>query len=553
MLVRIQSPEGQARIKAEPNEPITSLFDKIAAQLKLTKTFSLSRSTKADDIITVSDTQTLSGARIKHGDMLYLSFLKTAEAGAPDPVLDEVDAILDGLDGMVKRERDPRLCHESCGTGTRSCLHCLPLSPFDPAVLSKKDPPIKFLAFHSYIRQLQSGADHGRMLNLEEENCKINKDCKHCPGWPKSICTKCQPQAITVKRQTFRHVDYVEFASPTVVNTFIEAWRKGGVQRIGYMYGRYEPYDFVPLGIKAVVHAIYEPPQTGAADGLELRDDEHETLLDGIASKLNLQRVGWIFTDLEAEGTKGSVRYKRFISDTTTVFSAGEVLQAALMQSTYPNMVASKYSLDGKYGSKFVTCVVSGGEDKTVQITAFQATNQATSMARAELLAPSTRAANAMYVHEASDDLYVPEVHYQTQNEYGKEVKIKAEPEFPSDYLHVQLQTGSGTGAGFADLAPFVVENRGALGESQDLAALHKRFNGPGSLMLKCMDLHVMYFLATNAIVPLGDDINGLLESIASGEEMRVEGWAAMSPKWATLIMLMSESSMMDQGAMGGW
>ena len=75
---------------------------------------------------------------------------------------------------------------------------------------------------------------------------------------------------------------------------------------------------------------------------------------------------------------------------------------------------------------------------------------------------------------------------------YGKEVKIKAEPEFPSDYLHVQLQTGSGTGAGFADLAPFVVENRGALGESQDLAALHKRFNGPGSLMLKCMDLHVM-------------------------------------------------------------
>ena len=26
--------------------------------------------------------------------------------------------------------------------------------------------------------------------------------------------------------------------------------------------------------------------------------------------------------------------------------------------------------------------------------------------------------ADARYVHEASDDLYVPEVHYQTQNEY---------------------------------------------------------------------------------------------------------------------------------------
>ena len=76
------------------------------------------------------------------------------------------------------------------------------------------------------------------MLNLSEMNCKINKDCKHCPGWPKGICTKCQPPAITVTRQEFRQVDYVEFASPTVVNEFIDAWRKGGVQRIGYMYGR---------------------------------------------------------------------------------------------------------------------------------------------------------------------------------------------------------------------------------------------------------------------------------------------------------------------------
>ena len=55
------------------------------------------------------------------------------------------------------------------------------------------------------------------------------------------------------------------------------------------------------------------------------------------------------------------------------------------MQASYPNIVATKHSLDGKFGSKFVTCVVSGGEDKAIGITAYQATNQAVAMAKGSI------------------------------------------------------------------------------------------------------------------------------------------------------------------------
>ena len=55
------------------------------------------------------------------------------------------------------------------------------------------------------------------------------------------------------------------FEHPAIVDRFLDGWRQSGRQRVGYLLGFYTDYEDVPLGIRAVVRAIYEPPQVTTA------------------------------------------------------------------------------------------------------------------------------------------------------------------------------------------------------------------------------------------------------------------------------------------------
>ncbi|KAI1232499.1 hypothetical protein IHE44_0006964 [Lamprotornis superbus] len=358
--------------------------------------------------ITAAQNKSLNLLKIKHGDMLFLypsspagSSSETMDTsvsqnsrpgGAPQVVEDEIDQYLIKQDGKIYRNRDQQLCrHGPLG----KCVHCVPLEPFDEDYLNHLEPPVKHMSFHAYIRKLTGGADKGKFVALENISCKIKSGCEGHPPWPEGICTKCQPSAITLNRQKYRHVDNIMFENHTIADRFLDFWRKTGNQHLGYLYGRYTEHKDIPLGIRAEVAAIYEPPQIGTQNSLEILEDPKAEVVDEIAAKLGLRK-------------------QCSPSPFDTYFlSAEECITAGNFQNQQPNIC--RLSPDGHFGSKFVTVVATGGPDNQVHFEGYQVSNQCMALVRDECLLPCRDAPELGYAKESSSEQYVPDVFYKVR------------------------------------------------------------------------------------------------------------------------------------------
>ncbi|KAL4658201.1 hypothetical protein GN956_G2963 [Arapaima gigas] len=576
IVIRVQSPEGMKKILSTKRETAATFLKKVAKEFGCSSNgFSiyLNRN-KTGEII--SQNKTLSLLKIKHGDMLFLfpcgevmdvaspqssssapstsssSSSLSRSHSATQIQEDEIDQYLAKQDGKIYRNRDPQLCrHGPMG----KCVHCVPLEPFDEDYLNHLDPPVKHMSFHAYIRKLTGGADKGKFAALENISCKIRSGCEGHPPWPEGICTKCQPSAITLSRQKYRHVDNIMFENHTIADRFLDFWRKTGNQRVGFLYGRYTEHKDIPLGIRAEVAAIYEPPQIGTQNSLELLEDPKEAAVEEIASRLGLCKVGWIFTDLLSEDTrKGTVRYTR--NKDSYFLSAEECIMAGDFQNRKPN--PCRLSPDGHFGSKFVTAVATGGPDNQVHFEGYQVSNQCMALVRDECLLPCRDAPELGYAKESTTEQYVPDVFYKDKDKFGNDVTFLARP-LPVEYLIINITTTFPKDPvfTFASTCRFPIENRDVLGETQDFHSLASYLSqNPSPRFLNVVsDFHLLIFLVTNEVMPLRDSIGLLLDAVRTSNEDLAQTWRR-SEQWATIEQLCGTvgghpSGMDDYGTMG--
>src|SRR5437868_515293 len=121
-----------------------------------------------------------------------------------------------------------------------------------------------------------------------------------------------------------------------------------------------------------------------------------------------------IYTDLTDDETgQGKVICKRHIN--SYFLTSQECCFAAATQSRYFN--PTRYSPTGKFGSKFVTCIVSGNKDGDVDVAAYQVSNTCVAMMTADIVEASVDP-SVVRVKESTNQRYVPEVFYKYKNDY---------------------------------------------------------------------------------------------------------------------------------------
>lgn len=126
---------------------------------------------------------------------------------------------------------------------------------------------------------------------------KLREQKKHAgSGLADNVNNLATMRYFKVASQDKPHVDYVEFVGDTI-KPFVARWNKLAYsqQRFAWLYGTYEEKE-KGGEVRAVVEAVYEPPQDSQSEHTTLLNDAYDEHVQKVAMFLGLQRVGCIFT-----------------------------------------------------------------------------------------------------------------------------------------------------------------------------------------------------------------------------------------------------------------
>jgi len=195
--------------------------------------------------------------------------------------------------------------------------------------------------------------------------------------------------------------------------------------------------------------------------------------------------------------------------DLSLLLEANELVRMSNLQTRYPNQWTN--SSTGTFGSKFVSVLLASGKDNTVEIEAYQMSNQGVALVRDKVIKPVKDDVKSFRIVQKQDYLY-PDILWRDKDEYGNMV-TKAEKIFPSHYFII------GVNHGFPKepnptfkTNTFPIENRGKFGyDVPSWNHVKRQLEGKNDIKFieALNDFHLLLYLAVQDL-----DVNLLREIV---------------------------------------
>lgn len=337
----------------------------------------------------------------------------------------------------------------------------------------------KHKSFDQYINERKEKCKGTHELTSICINCmppsqveyKMKPNCPNHPPYPDGVCNKCMPPNVFLNRQVYRHVDYVSFMNSEEIELFLQSWIKGFYQKqkMGYLFGYYAEDPNYPNGVRAIVEALYEPPQIGDETSVEPQRDSDIDLIDQIANSLGFECIGWIFTSLKEKDI---------------CLTSYDIRKAARYQLEYPYIHSSGCKI-----SRFITCVVKPSDTGECSIEAYMVSDMCQALERDNIF-DNLRDKQLMQVRKPKKNELLPTIYMEN----------KPSDRFDPDFFIVNL--GHGVPQSKRDMNilksyDFPVASRTEKGivTEQMIKDYFKRHKGDLPLV-KCANFYFLLFLA---------------------------------------------------------